>query len=346
MSKTIFYNNPVFRLSAPLLTGIVIYLLILMFFDSVDMLAENFFSREVVFTIGLTYLFFELNRLVIILTNRIGLDKKAFLTRLAIQYALAVILTPAAISLVMYLYFSYVEGFSTITTELLIFNGIYLFATLFYHLYFFSIYFLHRRNDELLREEKMQRSILEHELSRFRNQINPTFLFRALEIIIGELHHNKKHADELIGHLAAIYRYTLDNQQNELAGLVSELNSLAPAADIFRALHPDALFIHDQVEVKEGAFLVPGTLLTLFEHAVINNLIGPSLPLHFKLTSVDGTLVISHDLNARITDADTAEGRIRDLVRAYENLTDRPLRIVQQDHKQHYEIPLLLVEEE
>ena len=71
MSKTIFYNNPVFRLSAPLLTGIVIYLLILMFFDSVDMLAENFFSREVVFTIGLTYLFFELYRLVIILTNRI-----------------------------------------------------------------------------------------------------------------------------------------------------------------------------------------------------------------------------------------------------------------------------------
>ncbi len=125
-----------FRVVSPLITGILVYMLVLMFFDSVDMLAANFFSREVLFVISLTILFFETNRLVIIFLNRFYSIDRDIKFRIIFQYALSVLFTLTVISLTLYYYFSYIEGFSTIRTELITFNSIFLFAAVFYHLYF------------------------------------------------------------------------------------------------------------------------------------------------------------------------------------------------------------------
>ena len=146
-----------FRLAAPPLFGIVIYLLVLMFFGSVEMLGSNFFSREVLFVILLTFIFFELNRAIILILNSLGRIKDQFLSRLIIQYLVSFSLTGTVISLVLYLYFLKIEGFSTINTELITFNAIYLFAAVFYHVYYFSIFYLYKRNDELILTEKHTR---------------------------------------------------------------------------------------------------------------------------------------------------------------------------------------------
>ena len=346
MNANKFYNNLAFRLAAPILFGVVIYLLILMFFDSVEMLTSNFFSREVLFIIGLTVLFFELNRLVIILINAFHRGTRSFLSRLLTQCLVSFTLTIAAISLALYMYFIYIEGFSTISTELIAFNGIYLFAAVFYHMYYFSIFYLYKQNDELIMAERSEREHLELELNTYKNQINPEFLFLTLEVIIETLHADKKKADELIGHLARIYRYTLDNQKQELVPLSEELTSIEPVLEVFKSKYPNALFFEKDDPPGDEYSMVPGTLLTLIEHAVINNLVSVNMPLDFTIKIGNSEMEVNHSLNERIATKANDLSRISNLVRTYNYLSGKEFRSYTKKRKQHYHIPLLKVEEE
>lgn len=346
MKAKIFYNNLAFRLAAPILFGMVIYVLVLMFFDSVDMLINNFFSREVLFVIGLTYIFFELNRLIVIAMTRLFATKDKIILWFLLEYLVAFLLTASVLSILLYLYFVNIEGFSTIGTELITFNAIYLFAAVFYHLYYYSMYFLYKRNDELIRTEKINRDNLELELSTYKSQINPEFLFQTLEIILEELRKDKKRTDELIDNLAKVYRYTLDNQQNDLIELRDELQSLQPVLLIFQAKFPEAVIIQQDIVQDDGFYLVPGTLQTLFEHAVIKNLISDKTPMTFQLEKKDDYLLIGYMLNEKITNTNGNEFRIEHLKKTYNHLTEREFKLFTKSRKQHIEIPLLKVEEE
>ena len=341
-----FYNNLTFRIAGPLFLGIVVYLLVLMFFDSVGMLASNFFSRELLFVIGLTLLFFELNRIVILILAKIFTPPDRLVLWILLQYLVSLLLTPLVISLILYLYFVNIEGFSTIGTELITFNSIYLFAAVFYHLYYFSLYFLYKRNDELVRTEKINRDSLELELKTYKSQINPEFLFQTLEIILEELPKDKKRTDDLIDSLAKVYRYTLDSQQNDLNSLRDELDSLDPVLAIYRTKYPDAVFINVALDPDDWYSLVPGTLQTLFEYAMIKNLISDNIPMNFSITRVKEHLKIRYPLNERIADVETNEFRIKNLIKTYNYLSGEGFKSFIEKRMQHFEIPLLKVEEE
>ena len=297
MKNKIFYNDIAFRLLGPIIFGLVIYLLVLMFFDSIEMLRDNFFSREVLFTIGLSYLFFELNRLIIIGCNRLFSDKRSIKLRIIIQYFLSVIISIIAISYALYLYFIHVEGFSTIQTEIITFNSIFIIVALSYHLFFFSLLYLNKKNDAEIEKELMRRANLDSELQTYKYQINPELLFQSLEIIISELHHDKKVANNLVMDLSKMYRYTLDNQNNDLVLVKDEINSLKTIYRIFKAKYPNSLYLNISVDEQKMAYnLIPGSLRILFEKALSENIISEKLKLEINIKSKGKRVVLRlHD---------------------------------------------------
>jgi sensor histidine kinase YesM len=337
----------VFRLIAPPIFGLVIYLLILMFFDSIGMLAENFFSREVLFVVGLTYLFFEINRLVIILFNGLFTDESNLRIRIILQYAVSIILTTATISSVLYSYFTYVEGFSTIRTELITFNAIFLMVAAFYHLFFFSLVYLSRKNEALVEKEKNLRHNLEFELRNFKYQINPALLFQSLEIIISELYRDKKSADDLINNLSKIYRNTLDNKHNDLVSLASEIESIHPFARIMKAKYKDSFKLDLNVD-KEALEknLVPGSLNLLMEKAFSENIISSTLPLIVSINSEKNALGFSYRKHERITTSHTGSDRLKYIAKAYSYYSDIGIREATEKGNHKIILPLMEIEEE
>jgi hypothetical protein len=337
----------VFRLIAPPIFGLVIYLLILMFFDSIGMLAQNFFSREVLFVIGLTYLFFEINRLLIVTFNWILPDDAGLRIRILLQYASAIVLTIAAISLVLYGYFTYIEGFSTIGTELITFNALFLMVAAFYHLFFFSLVYLNRKNDALVGKEKNLRQNLEFELRNFKYQINPALLFQSLEIIISELYRDKKAADDLVNNLSKIYRYTLDNKHNDLVSLASEIESIKPFARIMQAKYGNSFDL--DIKVNSEALeknLVPGSLNLLMEKAFSENIISPTLPLEVKLIAEESTLGFTYRKHDRINSVHTGSDRMKYIAKAYAYYSDMGIREVTENGNLQIILPLMEIEEE
>jgi LytS/YehU family sensor histidine kinase len=318
-----------------------------MFFDSVNMLAENFFSREIMFIFGLTYLFFEINRGVIILLNTFFPLNRSIRLRILIQYIVAMIASTAIVSLVLFLYFRYVEGFTTINTELITFNLIYLFTAVFYHLFYLSMVFLYKRNDRLVEQEIQQKTQLELELNAFRNQVNPEFLFQSLETVISTLYDSKKEADNLIDNLAKTYRYTLDNRHNELVSLKDELDALNAVVKIYEKRFPGALKVEKEISNQAHINnLVPCTLTILLEKAVTGNIISRSLPLTFSIIARDQFLVVGYNQNMRLRAHNPHNTRMEFLEKAYGYFSTIGLSRNQNSDFVSYKIPLIKIEEE
>ncbi|RLD25611.1 MAG: hypothetical protein DRI54_04550 [Bacteroidetes bacterium] len=345
MKNRFFYNDIAFRLLGPIMFGFVIYLLVLMFFDSIEMLTDNFFSREVLFTIGLSYLFFELNRLIIIVSNRLFNDSSNIRLRIIIQYVLAAILSVAAISYALYLYFVYVEGFSTIQTELFTFNSIFIIVALFYHLFFFSLMYLNKKNDAEVEKELIKHANLESELQSYKYQINPELLFQTLEIIIGELHNDKKAANTLVLELSKMYRYTLDNQDNDLVSLKDEINSLETIFHIFKAKYPKSLYLNNSVdEQKMEDNLIPGTLRIFFEKALSENIISEKMKLEISIKSNGKELYFGYITHPKISHYKIDENKIAMLNKAYRYYSSVGIRETQNQDRINVIFPLLSVE--
>lgn len=315
------------------------------------MLLENFFSREVLFIIGLTILFFEANRLIIILNNKLFPIDKNLKTRIIVQYVCSIIGTLFLVSITLYYYFVYIEGFSTIRTELITFNGIYLLIALFYNLFFFSLVFVNRKNEDKVQQEESRRNNLLMELESFKFQVNPDFLFQTLEIIISELYQDKKSADDQINNLSKTYRYTLDNKHNDLIPLKEELNSVSPVCEIFKTKYKKNLSVEIFVDKdKHGLNLIPGTLKQILEYALSESIISESLPLKISIKSSENNqLIIKYPLNKKLINETPTHQRVKLMFKAYNyyssDFTEKDC-FIEEDGYRKFTIPLLEIVEE
>lgn len=346
MNKTWFYNNFVFRLVSPLILGVVVYMLVLLFFDSIEQFTSNFFGQEVAFVIVLSFFFLELNRLIIIILNRIHPLNKNFQVRLVLQFLTSASVSAILVSAFLYFYFVRFAGFRTINTELMIFNIIYFFTGLSYHLYYFSFVLLNKRNTALTEEEALKKSNVELEIESLKNQVNPNFLFQSLEIIISELGHNNKLADDLISCLAKVYRFTLDNKDMDLIPVDEELESLNPLLKLFNAKYKDGIKFRLKNESKKVKYLIPGTLQLFFENAIFQNIITEAMPLIFEIEIEEKEVLLKHSMNKKLNNNLNLDAQISKLKKAYGFYTKQQIACNEEGKVMIINIPLMdLIEE-
>jgi hypothetical protein len=70
MKKKYFIHHPLFRLLAPVVYGVIVYLLILLINNNLSQLKEIFIGQEVYICIALTFLSFESVRTIILLLEK------------------------------------------------------------------------------------------------------------------------------------------------------------------------------------------------------------------------------------------------------------------------------------
>ena len=133
-----------------------------------------------------------------------------------------------------------------------------------------------QEQDQVAQELRLQSS--KSELKALRAQINPHFLFNALNAIASLIHTDPARADEVVEQLAEVFRYTLRRSDSEWAPLDQELAFARAYLDVEQARFGQRLscsidYAHEPVSPKPpgegGAPQIPSMLLqTLLENAV------------------------------------------------------------------------------
>ena len=127
-----------------------------------------------------------------------------------------------------------------------------------------------RRNREReLRAAHLERELTEARLSALKMQLNPHFMFNALNMISSHVYDEPRTAEAMIAHLSDFLRATLRLSRSQEVPLEQELQFLEAYLAIMKARFEDRLVVRVDVADEARGALVPHLILQpLVENAV------------------------------------------------------------------------------
>jgi len=344
--RRVFVHTALFRICAPVVLGVLTYLLILLIHNAVADINKIFSNQELYVCIGLSFISLEVMRFAIGLLDRFG-KTLAPKRRIAVQLIITLTANLALVAAAISGYFRLVIGFSIGSYELNTFLILFGVVGLLYNLLYFSNFYLQQENKTWLDEEKKLREKVEADFTMFRSEINPDLLYESLENLILTIHHNTDQAEEQIDYLAGIYRYSLVNRQKELIPLHDEMRAADNLLQLLNYHHDGQLNMLADPFPRDNISLIPGSLLVSIDSIIRNTLISRKAPLVIRiyLEEDDDYLVVQHTLNDKLLlHGESLEAFTR-LQRSYSFFSDKPFVQVKAGKDNFIKFPIIRVNE-
>jgi Histidine kinase len=135
-------------------------------------------------------------------------------------------------------------------------------------IYFTAIAVREHRSAQL-KQSELARALQLAELRLLKSQLNPHFLFNALNTVRSLIADNPARAQSAVTRLANTLRYTLSSRQDELVTLAQELDIVADYLELESMRFEDRLQIEKHVPDDAAAVRIPVMLLqVLVENAI------------------------------------------------------------------------------
>jgi Histidine kinase len=135
-------------------------------------------------------------------------------------------------------------------------------------LYFAALSVRHRRSAEL-RESELARALQASELRLLKSQLNPHFLFNALNTVRALIADDPTRAQSAVTQLARTLRYTLQSGQDELVTLDQELHIVDDYLELEALRLGERLHVERNISPQARGIRIPVMLLqTLVENAI------------------------------------------------------------------------------
>lgn len=341
--KRIFIHNPFFRILAPPVFGILLYLVILLINNNVEQLATLFSNQEVYVSIALSLISFESMRLAIVFVERLSLPAQ---NKIVLELLITTLLSVTIVLLAISGYYKWMIGFDISPRELFLFGVTFTLTSLLYNALYVGNQYLHRENTVQIELEHKLRESLESEFSSFRQEINPDLLYESLEELILCLHKKTDTAEELIDSLASLYRYQLVHRQKEFVSLSDELVAVSQLVRLANQKHHHHIQWKNNLEDPESVQLMPGALITAVDSIVRNTLISADTPLNLTLSQEeDEYFVLHHELNDKLQLHPESIQAFQRLQRSYSVYSDRPFVQVKAGRENYIKFPLITVDQ-
>jgi two-component system, LytTR family, sensor kinase len=167
-------------------------------------------------------------------------------------------------------------------------KGMFLWSWLVYWLIFGTrqiyLYYTHYLASEL-RVERLERSFSEARLNALRLQLDPHFLFNALNTISSQVERDPKLARSMIGHLGDLLRLSLESKDRQEVPLAEEMAFLDHYAAIQKIRFGDSIRIETDISPEVKYASVP----CLFVQPLVENAIRHGL----SCRSSGGTVMVT-----------------------------------------------------
>lgn len=136
---------------------------------------------------------------------------------------------------------------------------------------------LTKANTQLL---KLQKENLQSQFDVLKQQVNPHFLFNSLNVLTSLIRLEPELAEKFTEHLAKVYRYVLENKDNELVNLNTELNFLDAYIFLINIRFMDKVVVNINIpDEKKNYRIIPLAMQLLIENAIKHNSMSKKSPL-------------------------------------------------------------------
>lgn len=132
-------------------------------------------------------------------------------------------------------------------------------------------------NTQLL---KLQKENLQSQFDVLKQQVNPHFLFNSLNVLTSLIRLEPELAEKFTEHLSKVYRYVLENKDNELVKLTTELDFLDAYIFLLNIRFMGKVAIHINIsDDMKNCLVIPLAMQLLIENAIKHNAMSKKSPL-------------------------------------------------------------------
>lgn len=147
---------------------------------------------------------------------------------------------------------------------------------------------------------ELQKEYIKMQYRQLKSQINPHFLFNSLHVLVSLINKDSDRASEYVKKLSEVYRYVLTYDMKDLVTLREELDFIENYMEILILRFGEGLSFKTEVGKDCLSYHIPPmTLQLLVENAVKHNVATPSHPLVIQVSTDDGMLCVSNNVNLR-----------------------------------------------
>jgi two-component system, LytTR family, sensor kinase len=195
----------------------------------------------------------------------------------------------------------------------------------------------------LNRNERLENEKLKAELNTLRQQLNPHFLFNALNSLSSLMREDVAKSQVFLANLSILMRFSLDFQKKDLVTLAEEGRLLDAYTYLLKIRFGDRLtFSFDNFDAVKGK-IPPMALQLLIENAINHNEISSKKPLeiHIKIYENKNMITVFNNINPKITPSEGTGMGLYNLNKRYMLLVDKEINIVDTDGIFKVTIPII-----
>jgi PAS domain S-box-containing protein len=147
----------------------------------------------------------------------------------------------------------------------------------------------------------LQKENLQSQFEVLRQQVNPHFLFNSLNVLTSLIKLEPDLAEKFTEHLSKVYRYVLENKDNDLVSLKTELEFLDAYIFLLNIRFMDKIEVKVEIDdIKKELLILPLALQLLIENAIKHNTMSRKNPLKIHIfIDNEMTLNIVNNLQER-----------------------------------------------
>jgi two-component system, LytTR family, sensor kinase len=192
-------------------------------------------------------------------------------------------------------------------------------------------------------KEEIEKSFALAQFESLKNQVNPHFLFNSLNVLSSLVHIDAELSEKFIDQLARSYRYLLEQKDNEIVLLKTEIDFVQSFTFLLKIRFEEKLQVNIHVNAQIMQYYVaPLTLQLLIENAVKHNIISMETPLVINIyTENDEYLIVSNNLQLREQQLPSTGVGLKNINDRYKLLTQKPTEFYIENNIYISRIPLI-----
>ncbi|MBN8677250.1 MAG: tetratricopeptide repeat protein [Chitinophagales bacterium] len=194
------------------------------------------------------------------------------------------------------------------------------------------------------RSDVLEKQQLQNEIVLLKTQVNPHFLFNSLSILSSLVYTDANLAEQFIHQLSRSYRYILEQKDQSLVSLQTELDFIKSYSFLLKIRFGDKLQLRMDIpdHLLESCQIAPLTLQLLIENAVKHNRMSEKEPLVVHIyTESDHTLIVQNRLQLRNTAVLSTGIGLQNIINRYALLSDLPVLAGETEDAFIVRIPLI-----
>jgi len=149
-------------------------------------------------------------------------------------------------------------------------------------------------------QEELKRAHLALQYQSLKDQVRPHFLFNSLSSLATLINTDADKATHFVHKLADVYRYVLEQRENEMVALREELKFLEDYLYLQKIRFGENLQAKYSLDLDESRMIIPLSLQMLVENAIKHNEVSAEHPLIIEILSTEqGHVIIKNNVRKK-----------------------------------------------